>query len=105
MIETALLLAAALILDAVFGEPERLCSRVPHPIVLMGRLIGACDAAFNAGGGRKGKGAVVALALAGDALALGWLIGSSRCRSAGFGRFWSRRSCWRRKACRNMSWP
>jgi len=74
MIETAPLLAAALILDAAFGEPERLWSRVPHPIVLMGRLIGACDAAFNVGGGRKGKGTVVVAALAGGALALGWLI-------------------------------
>ena len=56
------MLALALILDAVFGEPERLWSRVPHPAVLMGRLVEALDRALNRGGGRRAKG-VAALVL------------------------------------------
>ena len=46
---TAWLLLGALALDALFGEPRWLWSRVPHPAVLMGRLIGWCDARFNTG--------------------------------------------------------
>ncbi|WP_290685460.1 MULTISPECIES: adenosylcobinamide-phosphate synthase CbiB [unclassified Haematobacter] len=53
-----LALAAALALDAVFGEPERLWSRVPHPAVLMGRMIDGMDRRFNRGAGRRAKGAV-----------------------------------------------
>lgn len=53
-----LALAAALVLDAVFGEPERLWSRVPHPAVIMGRMINAMDRRFNRGRGGRAKGAV-----------------------------------------------
>ncbi|WP_417513075.1 adenosylcobinamide-phosphate synthase CbiB [Minwuia sp.] len=42
-----LLLAIALALDAVFGEPEWLWSRIPHPIVLGGRAIGWLDWRLN----------------------------------------------------------
>ena len=37
------MLAAALILDALVGEPEALWRRVPHPVVLMGRLVAWLD--------------------------------------------------------------
>jgi adenosylcobinamide-phosphate synthase len=70
----AALLLLALALDAVFGEPEALWTRVPHPAVLMGRLIGWCDARFNDGGGRKAKGIGVVLALGTAAVILGWTI-------------------------------
>lgn len=75
-------LAAALILDALMGEPRWLWSRLPHPVVLMGRLIGWMDTRFNAGPKRKQKGAlcmgalVLAAGLTGWAIAmlhLGWL--------------------------------
>ena len=56
------MLALALILDAVFGEPDRVWQRVPHPAVLMGRLVGALDAALNRGAGRRAKG-VMAVAV------------------------------------------
>ncbi len=59
---TPLLLAAALLLDAALGEPDWLWRRLPHPAVLMGRCVGALDAALNKGSGRKVKG-VFALAL------------------------------------------
>ena len=60
---TALVLTAALVLDAALGEPDWLWRRLPHPAVLMGRLIGWCDATFNTGKARKAKGAIVVLGL------------------------------------------
>lgn len=70
---TASLLLVAMILDAVVGEPRWLWSRVPHPIVLMGRLIDWCDARFNHGAQRL-NGTLVMAALAAGALLLGWFI-------------------------------
>ncbi|MEM9579454.1 MAG: adenosylcobinamide-phosphate synthase CbiB [Pseudomonadota bacterium] len=62
-------LLVALALDAVLGEPKWLWSRAAHPAVLMGRLIGWCDARFNTGAARKAKGvAVLALLLCGAGL-------------------------------------
>lgn len=43
----ALALALAIIVDAVFGEPNWLWKRVPHPVVLMGHLIGWLDRRMN----------------------------------------------------------
>lgn len=73
MIATAPLLLAAMLLDAVVGEPRWLWSRVPHPIVLMGRVIGFCDKHFNRGPALV-NGVLVMAALAAGALALGWVI-------------------------------
>ncbi|WP_417250476.1 adenosylcobinamide-phosphate synthase CbiB [Celeribacter sp.] len=60
---TGLALLLALLLDAALGEPRWLWSRVPHPAVVMGRLIGWADERFNAGDHRIAKGAVLILAL------------------------------------------
>lgn len=57
------MLAAALILDALVGEPEAVWSRVPHPVVLFGRLIAWLDARLNHGAGRRWKGVLALLAL------------------------------------------
>lgn len=67
---TGLALALALILDALLGEPKWLWTRVPHPAVMMGRLIGWADTRFNTGAFRKGKGIVllVSLVLLGGAI-------------------------------------
>jgi adenosylcobinamide-phosphate synthase len=46
------ILLLALLLDALFGEPAWLYARVPHPVVLFGRLIGALDRRLN----REGRG-------------------------------------------------
>lgn len=73
MIATAPLLLVAMILDALVGEPKWLWSRVSHPIVLMGRLIGWCDDTFNQGAARL-KGLLVMAALAIGALGVGWII-------------------------------
>ena len=67
-------LTAALILDAIFGEPDWLWRRLPHPAVLLGRLVGALDRRLNRGGWRRAKGALALAALVAAALAIGWSI-------------------------------
>ena len=52
------MLAIALILDAILGEPNWAWKRVPHPAVLMGRLIGWFDRTLNRGDMRRAKGVV-----------------------------------------------
>lgn len=46
---TLYILMAALFLDAVIGDPERLWRRVPHPVVLFGLLITFGDSWLNKG--------------------------------------------------------
>lgn len=69
-----MILIAALVLDATLGEPRLLWDRLPHPAVLMGRLVGFCDARFNRGESLRLKGALVTLGLLTTGLTLGWLI-------------------------------
>ncbi|MEM1101764.1 MAG: adenosylcobinamide-phosphate synthase CbiB [Pseudomonadota bacterium] len=76
-----MILALAMVLDAIFGEPKWLWDRVPHPAVLLGRVIGWADRRFNHGPARKAKGAALVIALllmsllAGSLIAaLGWPI-------------------------------
>lgn len=71
---TALILSLAMLLDAVFGEPEWLWSRVPHPAVVMGRLIGWCDQRFNTGPLRKTKGVAVLVVLITGAGLTGYIL-------------------------------
>ncbi|MEG3663648.1 adenosylcobinamide-phosphate synthase CbiB [Celeribacter halophilus] len=71
---TAFALSLALILDAIFGEPKWLWSRLPHPAVLMGRLIGWADTRFNTGDMRKLKGALLVLVLTLCAAMLGLFL-------------------------------
>ena len=56
-------LTLALILDAVFGEPQAIWSRAPHPAVLMGRALSWADTRLNRGRSRRLKGVVVIGAL------------------------------------------
>lgn len=71
---TAPILALALILDAVFGEPGWLWHRLPHPAVLIGRLIAALDRRFNRPPAARLAGTLMAAGLACFAAILGWLI-------------------------------
>ncbi|HEU0223536.1 MAG TPA: adenosylcobinamide-phosphate synthase CbiB [Paracoccaceae bacterium] len=68
------MLVAALLLDALLGDPPAIWSRLPHPVVLMGRAIAALDRALNRGRARRTKGALAMLALGGLAGAIGWTI-------------------------------
>lgn len=71
---TGLILSLALLLDALFGEPDWLWSRIPHPAVIMGRIIGWCDQRFNAGPLRKAKGTLVITVLILGAGATGYIL-------------------------------
>jgi adenosylcobinamide-phosphate synthase len=69
-----MILAIALLLDAAFGEPRILWDRLPHPAVLMGRLVGWCDRRFNRGQALRARGVAVTLSLLAIGLGLGALI-------------------------------
>ena len=71
---TAGILAAAMLLDAVFGEPRWLWSRIPHPVVLMGNAVNWIDRLFNRGSYRRIKGAIGFIALCVAALISGVLL-------------------------------
>ena len=73
-IAIVMILIAALLLDAAFGEPRWLWDRLPHPAVLMGRLVAWCDQRFNRDQDLKLKGTLVAAGLLLTGLALGALI-------------------------------
>lgn len=66
----AVILFIAMILDAVFGEPNWLWSRLPHPAVLIGKAIGWADRRFNTKNGRR-NGVFLLVAL----VVLGWWVG------------------------------
>lgn len=68
------LLIPALLLDAAFGEPRWLWSRLPHPAVLMGRAIDALDRRFNTGDNRRFRGIAATAALVCGAGLLGLAI-------------------------------
>ncbi|MXN99061.1 cobalamin biosynthesis protein [Shinella zoogloeoides] len=44
---TLFILFLALVLDRIVGDPDALWRRVPHPVVLFGKAIGAMDRLFN----------------------------------------------------------
>ena len=69
-----MILAGAMLLDAAFGEPDAIWSRVPHPAVLMGRAVGWCEKRFNRGSGRRTKGALTIAGLASIAAGIGWAV-------------------------------
>ena len=71
---TALILALAMILDALMGEPRWLWSRMPHPAVLMGRIVGWADQHLNHGTLRRLKGIGAMILLGAMAILLGWIL-------------------------------
>ena len=69
-----MILVVALVLDALLGEPRVLWDRLPHPAVLMGRLVGWSERRFNRGQSLRLRGVAVTLALLATGLGLGWII-------------------------------
>lgn len=67
-------LILAMLLDAVFGEPRLLWDRLPHPAVLMGRLVAFLDRTLNSGDDRKSKGVLALSFLCFTAAVIGSLL-------------------------------
>lgn len=67
-------LLAALVLDALFGEPRVLWDRVPHPAVLMGRAVATLDRLLNRGRARRAKGTLALGLLLAGALLTGGIL-------------------------------
>ncbi|WP_170398635.1 adenosylcobinamide-phosphate synthase CbiB [Ruegeria arenilitoris] len=68
------MLVCAMCLDAALGEPSWLWSRVRHPAVVMGNIIGWLDKHLNHGAQRRMKGVAVVIMLVVGALILGRLL-------------------------------
>lgn len=64
----------ALLLDAIFGEPDWLWQRLPHPTVLMGKLVKALDQHLNRGRHKKRNGVAATLFLLSIGVLLGWVL-------------------------------
>lgn len=71
---TAFALTLALALDAWAGEPRWLWSRLPHPVVLMGRGVGWLDHRLNQGPYARWQGCLALLVLVSSGGALGWVL-------------------------------
>jgi adenosylcobinamide-phosphate synthase len=76
--EALALLLAALLIDALIGDPPALWRRLPHPVMLIGRVIHFLDVKLNresrSNVDRRLRGAVVALGMGSAALLLGALV-------------------------------
>ncbi|MEL7090940.1 MAG: cobalamin biosynthesis protein, partial [Pseudomonadota bacterium] len=70
----AWIFALAMALDAICGEPRWLWSRLPHPAVLMGRLVGVLDAKLNRPPAARAAGVVTLLILITVAGTIGWTL-------------------------------
>ena len=70
----AQILLLVLLLDAVFGEPKFLWSRLSHPAVLMGRAVGWMDDRFNTGETKKRSGVLSLIALCAGAGVFGIFV-------------------------------
>lgn len=62
----------AMVLDALFGEPKWLWSRMPHPAVMMGRAVSALDQRLN--DRTRAKGVIAVCGLVIGAIVLGCLL-------------------------------
>ncbi len=76
--EHLLILVLALLLDRIIGDPDWLWSRVPHPVVLFGKVIGLFDRKFNLrhlpGMVRRRNGIMSIIALLFIAMVAGWAV-------------------------------
>lgn len=81
-VDPMLILLAALLIDAIIGDPPALWRLVPHPVALIGRLIHFLDVRLNRDHrtprDRQLRGALVALGIAGLAILIGRLVSEFR---------------------------
>lgn len=57
------ILLFALVLDYAVGDPQKLWKKLPHPAVLMGKMVSLFDAYLNNGSALKLKGIVSTILL------------------------------------------
>ncbi|HEX2257651.1 MAG TPA: cobalamin biosynthesis protein, partial [Afifellaceae bacterium] len=69
------ILAAALVLDRLTGDPPWLWSRVPHPVAAIGRLVGWLDRSWNDDAQPEAARRHRGVALAGLLIAGGIVVG------------------------------
>ena len=69
-----LMVLLALILDAIFGEPEWLWSKCPHPVAMIGRAVTWLDETLNKGSMRQVKGFIAVFSLCLAAAVVGLVI-------------------------------
>ncbi|MDO9418678.1 adenosylcobinamide-phosphate synthase CbiB [Pararhizobium sp.] len=78
MTETLLILALALVIDRIVGDPGWFWARLPHPVVLFGRAISFFDRSLNRrrydGERRRTNGALTIAILLVASLVLGWVL-------------------------------
>ncbi len=78
MFETLLILAVALLVDRLVGDPDWLWSRISHPIIHFGRAISLFDKGFNRAGLGKGslrlRGLVTIVVLAVASIVVGVVL-------------------------------
>jgi adenosylcobinamide-phosphate synthase len=74
------ILLLALILDAAFGDPDWLYRAIPHPVVLIGRVIDRLDDRLNRESDgpalRRALGMVAMIALIAGSVLVGWILHS-----------------------------
>lgn len=68
------ILLLAIILDAIFGEPKWLWTRIPHPVQMVGECIGWFDRSLNAGSQKTIKGFLTVGILVIASAFAGWLL-------------------------------
>jgi len=67
-------LVAALLLDAIFGDPDRIWRRYPHPAAIMGRGVAWLDRRLNRGANKRARGVLATAVLVSAAGVTGVLI-------------------------------
>ena len=68
------LLVAALLLDAVIGDPNWLWSRLPHPAAVIGKTLAALEKRLNHGTNRRAKGIAALLVLLALTVGLSFVV-------------------------------
>ncbi|NNE52332.1 MAG: cobalamin biosynthesis protein, partial [Sulfitobacter sp.] len=64
----------AMTIDAFLGEPDWIWRRLPHPAVLMGRLISSLEERLNRGTQRRAAGVLLILVLLVTGIAVGGVL-------------------------------
>ncbi|MGB0852491.1 MAG: adenosylcobinamide-phosphate synthase CbiB [Pikeienuella sp.] len=64
----------AMVIDGIWGEPDLLWKRAPHPAVLLGRLVAVLDRTLNKGSAKRLRGVVAVLVLIIVTSGVAWVV-------------------------------